>query len=52
MAEYDVTGETHKEQESPAKVVQEKRPLQEDHRSKQFADLDRVIGRYSRKGAS
>ncbi|HHU86500.1 MAG: NAD(P)H-dependent oxidoreductase subunit E [Pelotomaculaceae bacterium] len=50
MAEYDVTGETHKEQESPAKVVQEKKdPLQEDHRSKQFADLDRVIGRYSRE---
>lgn len=50
MAEYNVTGQTIKEQELPVKDVQARNePLQEDNRSEQFADLDRVIGRYARE---
>ena len=44
MAEHNVTGQTIIVQELPFKDVPEKKDLlQEDHRSKQFADMDRVI---------
>ena len=48
MAEHNVTGQTIIVQELPFKDVPEKKDLlQEDHRSKQFADMDRVIRLYA-----
>jgi NADH:ubiquinone oxidoreductase subunit E len=48
VAEHNVTGQTIIVQELPFKDVPEKKDLlQEDHRSKQFADMDRVIRLYA-----
>ena len=48
MAEHNVTGQTIIVQELPFKDVPEKKDLlQEDHRSEQFADMDRVIRLYA-----
>jgi len=48
VAEHNVTGQTIIVQELPFKDVPEKKDLlQEDHRSEQFADMDRVIRLYA-----